>query len=99
MEASVVDVNTLLNHLAVFNQSITSSAANMKASFDAQIAGISKSFEAAFQAADAMTANSAANFRQVLARLICLWRVRMGKRVNPPAAKLCGRGIVGTICL
>ena len=50
METSVFDVKTLLNNVAVFNQAITSSAASMKANFDAQIAGIAQSLAATFLA-------------------------------------------------
>ena len=50
METSVFDVNTLLNSVAVFEQALVSSAAKMKANFDAQIAGIAQSLAATFLA-------------------------------------------------
>ena len=93
METSFFDVNTLLNNLDAFDKAIANSAASMKACFDAKIAGISKSFEAAFQAADAMAANSADNFGQMFAWLICFWRTRMEKSVKPPAAKALRQGV------
>ena len=62
MQTSAIDVNTMINELTLFNQAVSASAANMKATFDMQIAGISQTFAATFQAIDATIVTSAANF-------------------------------------
>ena len=62
MQTSAIDVKTMTNELALFDQAVSASAANMKANFDMQIAGISQTFAATFQAIDATIAISAANF-------------------------------------
>lgn len=62
MQTSTIDVKTMTNELALFDQAVSASAANMKANFDMQIAGISQTFAATFQAIDATIAISAANF-------------------------------------
>ena len=62
MQTSAFDINTMLNDVAVFDQAISASAANMKINFDIQIAGISESFVSTFQAMDTTIAASAMNF-------------------------------------
>ena len=62
MQTSAIDVKAMTNELALFDQAVSASAANMKANFDMQIAGISQTFAATFQAIDATIAISAANF-------------------------------------
>lgn len=62
MQTSAIDVNTMINGSTSFDQAVSASAANMKATFDMQIAGISQTFAATFQAIDATIAISAANF-------------------------------------
>ena len=62
MQTSAIDVNTMINELTLFDQAVSASAANMKATFDMQIAGISQTFAATFQAIDATIVTSAANF-------------------------------------
>ena len=62
MQTSAIDYKTMTNELALFDQAVSASAANMKANFDMQIAGISQTFAATFQAIDATIAISAANF-------------------------------------
>ena len=41
MQTSAFDINTMLKDIAVFDQAITASTANMKVNFDVHIAGIS----------------------------------------------------------
>lgn len=62
MQTSAIDVKAMTNELTLFDQAVSASAANMKANFDMQIAGISQTFAATFQAIDATIAISAANF-------------------------------------
>lgn len=62
MQTSAIDVNSIINELALFDQAVSASAANMKTNFDIQIAGISQSFATTFQAIDAIIATSATNF-------------------------------------
>lgn len=62
MQTSAIDVKTMTNELTLFDQAVSASAANMKANFDMQIAGISQTYAATFQAIDATIAISAANF-------------------------------------
>ena len=73
MQTSAFDINTMLKDIAVFDQAITASTANMKVNFDVQIAGISQSFNATFAAIDVATLNSSlllsANFTAALALL------------------------------
>ena len=61
MQTSAINVSTTINELTLFDQAVSASAANMKATFDMQIAGISQTFAATFQAIDATIATSAAN--------------------------------------
>ena len=42
MQTSAFDINTMLKDIAVGDQAITASTANMKVNFDVQIAGISQ---------------------------------------------------------
>lgn len=48
MQAPIFDVNTMLNDLALFDQAVVKSAANMEINFDIQTAGISHSFTTLF---------------------------------------------------
>lgn len=61
MQTSAINVSTTINELTLFDQAVSASAANMKATFDMQIAGISQTFAATFQAIDAAIVTSAAN--------------------------------------
>lgn len=58
MQTSAINVSNTINELTLFDQAVSASAANMKATFDMQIAGISQTFAATFQAIDATALNS-----------------------------------------
>ena len=62
MQTSAINVKTMTNELTLFDQAVSASAANTKANFDMQIAGITQTYAATFQAIDATIAISAANF-------------------------------------
>ena len=62
MQTSAINVKTMTNELTLFDQAVSASAANTKANFDMQIAGISQTYAATFQAIDATIAISAAHF-------------------------------------
>lgn len=61
MQTSAINVSTTINELTLFDQAVSASAANMKATFDMQIAGISQTYAATFQAIDAAIVTGAAN--------------------------------------
>lgn len=61
MQTSAINVSTMINGSTSFDQAVSASAANMKANFDMQIAGISQTYAATFQAIDATIATGAAN--------------------------------------
>lgn len=65
MQTSFFDVNSMLNDLALFDQAVVNSAANMKVNFDAQTAGLSQSFATVFQSFDEAAAVSAENLNLV----------------------------------
>ena len=80
MQTPIFDVNTMLNDLALFDQSVVNSAANMKMNFDMQTAGISQSFTTLFQSFDETAAISAANFKLAFCYSLCSHDFRTGKK-------------------
>lgn len=78
MQTSAIDVNTMINGSTLFDQAVSAPAANMKATFDMQIAGISQTFAATFQAIDATIATGAANRSIFLDNAVSMLTKRLG---------------------
>ena len=72
MQTPIFDVNTMLNDLALFDQSVVN--------FDMQTAGISQSFTTLFQSFDETAAISAANFKLAFCYSLCSHDFRTGKK-------------------
>lgn len=78
MQTSAINVNTMINELTLFDQAVSASAANMKATFDMQIAGISQTYAATFQAIDAAIVTGAANRSIFLDNAVSMLTKRLG---------------------